>query len=153
MSTLQSSLHIVLIEDSDDDAYFFTRLLKKSNWPHRYTHLSDGRAGLSYLAECLAPGAQENHGSPPDLVFVDLKLPVVTGFEIIEWLSQQKPKPAFDVVILSGSDQASDVARAASLGVAGYFVKPLQLAQLQSRLEHWQNPSETKSRGHRAGVE
>lgn len=143
MSSRRSNLHVLLIEDSDDDAYFFSRLLKKSDVPHRYTRICDGRAALTYLVECLS-SEEKIESTRPHLIFIDLKLPVVSGFEILEWLAVRKQESSIEVAVLSGSDQQADVARATSLGAADYFVKPLALQQLRNRLDRWQNANVTK---------
>ncbi len=58
----------------------------------------------------------------PDVVFLDLKMPRVTGFEVLSWLQNQKPRPFISV--FSGSEQESDVKRAYALGADAYKVKP-----------------------------
>jgi len=129
---------ILLVEDCDDDAFFFARLLKKWGGACRYVHVSDGRAALDYLGKNAFSDRPAGQTGRPDLIFLDLKLPVVTGFEILEWLVARNFTPRFEVSVLSGSDQGMDLNRADSLGVSGYFVKPLRLEQLQAQLELWQ---------------
>ncbi len=128
---------ILLVEDSDDDAFFFARLLKKCELPCNYVHLADGRAALEYLEKCVSSCPLESLPVRPDLVFLDLKLPGVSGFEILQWLANRALETPLSVAVLSGSDQGMDISRAAALGAPDYFVKPIRLEQLRSRLEAW----------------
>lgn len=128
---------LLLVEDSDDDAFFFARLLKKCDLPCNYVRMADGRAALEYLGKCLASPQMEGVPVRPDLVFLDLKLPAVSGFEILHWLSGRTLEAPLSVTVLSGSDQVTDINRATALGAPNYFVKPIRLEQLRSRLESW----------------
>lgn len=73
----------------------------------------------------------------PDLVFLDLKIPNVSGFELLSWIRERQFVPPLSVAVLSGSEHASDVQRAHALGAAAYYVKPLSMAQLRARIAAW----------------
>lgn len=60
----------------------------------------------------------------PSLVFLDLKLPYLSGFDVLEWLRQQAPFKELPVVVLTSSSEDRDRERAKELGVKAYFVKP-----------------------------
>ncbi len=127
---------VLLIEDSDDDAFFFRHALKKCGVPSRLFHVSDGGEALRYLeATRLAP---DDPAQPrPDLVFLDLKLPTFSGFEILSRLREHPMEPPLDVAVLSGSDHASDLERGRALGATAYLVKPVSVEILRARLQGW----------------
>jgi len=52
--------------------------------------------------------ARENSDLMPDVIFMDLKMPVKNGFEVVEWLRTQSFPKSFTIVVLSGSDQGAD---------------------------------------------
>ena len=133
----------MLVEDSDDDAFFFERILRKSGFQHQLLRHENGRDAMSYLEKTLIQSA----GPRPALIFLDLKLPGVNGFELLQWMSDRGIKTLLDVTILSGSDQPEDVLRAASLGAPDYLVKPLRVEQLTERLNAW------LARNHAEGVQ
>jgi CheY-like chemotaxis protein len=127
MSYVRTAL---LVEDSPDDSFFFQRALKQGSTPCDLQHVTDGRMAIDFLREC-----QSKPGLVPDIIFLDLKMPILNGFEVLEWLRSQPPMPATLVVVLSGSNEESDKRRAKELGAAGYIVKPVLSAQICGWLE------------------
>jgi CheY-like chemotaxis protein len=121
---------ILLVEDSPDDAFFFKRIVKKSGIICDLEHVMDGRAAINHLTARLS--------NPPLLVFLDLKMPIVSGFEVLTWLGGQDIRRKLKVVVLSGSDDKSDRERAAKLGAAHYMVKPITLEMFQREVPRLQ---------------
>jgi CheY-like chemotaxis protein len=131
---------VLLVEDSEDDAFFFRWTLEKCGLPCDVVHTVDGIAAMQHLEAVLAGRAPH-----PDLVFLDLKIPSFTGFEVLAWVRERNFEPPLDVAVLSGSEHASDIQRAHALGATGYYVKPLSVEQLRTRINEW--------RASRGGVE
>jgi two-component system response regulator len=125
---------VLLAEDSEDDAFFFRWTLKKAGLKCELVHAPDGLHAVRILEKCIGPDGKRLPHSP-DLVFLDLKMPALTGFEVLEWLRSHPFVPALDVSVLSGSEHASDIERAKSLGASAYFVKPISAENLRGRFE------------------
>jgi CheY-like chemotaxis protein len=126
---------LLLVEDSDDDAYFFQRTLNQLGKPHELKRLQDGRTAVNFLQRLQTGTVAEFER--PDLIFLDLKLPNFTGFDVLEWLSDNHSDLKVPIVVLSGSDHPGDVARAAALRAERYLVKPVSRQQLEDILaEH-----------------
>jgi DNA-binding response OmpR family regulator len=125
---------ILLVEDSEDDTFFFKRALKQIEQPHHLFHMTDGGEALEFLAR---KGAFQlpNDLPRPDIIFLDLKLPKFSGFEVLRWIQSQGLNRSFKVVVLSGSDQEADRHLAQELGAADYVVKPLHPDYLRSILQ------------------
>jgi CheY-like chemotaxis protein len=123
---------VLLVEDSEDDAFFFRWTLEKCGLPCDVVHVVDGVAAIQHLEAVVAGSAPH-----PDLVFLDLKIPSFTGFEVLSWIQTQHFEPALDVAVLSGSEHAIDIQRAHALGATGYYVKPLSVEQLRTRINDW----------------
>lgn len=121
---------LLLVEDSDDDAYFFARALERSGIGCALTHLTDGAQAAEFLQNARAKSAEEL----PRTIFLDLKMPVLNGFEFLDWMGKQTFPARVPVIVLSGSDRADDKERAARLGAAGYLVKPVLAGDLHQLL-------------------
>jgi CheY-like chemotaxis protein len=113
-----SELPILLVEDSEDDLFFFRRIARKAGLTNPLTVATDGQQAIDVLAAALAPGAR-----PPALVLLDLKLPLRAGFEVLDWLRAQPALARTVVVVLSSSAETRDVERAFRSGAQGYLVK------------------------------
>jgi CheY-like chemotaxis protein len=122
---------ILLAEDSDDDAYFFQRALKKSCLGCSFVRAANGKLATEFLAE-----ANRNPEDAPSLLFLDLKMPVMSGFEVLEWIKSASLSFPLKVVVLSGSNDHADRMRATSLGAADYLVKPVTPEDLKNQFEN-----------------
>jgi CheY-like chemotaxis protein len=120
IATDKSHSLVFLAEDSEDDAFFFDRALRKANVGCSLLRAENGKVAIEMLKRETA-----GSGLSPILVFLDLKMPVMSGFEVLEWLQFSGLDPAPKVIVLSGSNDQDDRARAHSLGAAEYLVKPI----------------------------
>ena len=68
----------------------------------------------------------------PAVVFLDLKLPFIFGHEVLAWIRRQKQFESMAVLVLTSSNEASDLSRCYSLGANSYLVKPPTAAQLEA---------------------
>ena len=125
---------VLLVEDSEDDAFFFRWTLDKCGLDCEVVHAVDGAAAIQHLDNVLAGRLQR-----PDFIFLDLKIPTFTGFEVLAWIRERHFEPPLSVAVLSGSEHASDIQRAHALGATAYYVKPLSVEQLRSRFHEWQS--------------
>jgi len=127
---------VLLAEDSEDDAFFFGWTLEKYGLECELVRANDGAEAVAVLKG----GRKDTDGREPvrpDLVFLDLKMPAMTGFEVLQWIRDNPFNPPLDVAVLSGSEHAIDVARAKALGATGYYVKPLSVQHLRARFDAW----------------
>jgi CheY-like chemotaxis protein len=118
-----SSHTLLLVEDNEDDVFAFKRALKKSGIAPALQVATDGQKAIDYLAAA-AEGTERNDYPFPALVFLDLKLPYHDGLEVLAWIRAHPRLTSLPVVILSGSDEPRDHARADELAARGYLVKP-----------------------------
>ncbi len=113
---------ILHVEDEPADALFVRRAVAKKfpHWKLLETH--DGQQAIEYLSG--AGGFSDRSQFPlPDLLLLDLKLPVVDGFEVLSWARSKNGFKTLPIVILSGSGLPEDRTRAQALGATDYFVK------------------------------
>lgn len=120
---------VLLAEDSDDDAFFFERSIKKSGAACSFVRARNGKIAV----EMLQSGVDS--GQPIELLFLDLKMPVMSGFEVLEWLRSANLNKHPKVLVLSGSNDHTDRLRAISLGATDYIVKPIAAPDLRQRID------------------
>ena len=120
---------ILLAEDSEDDVFAFRRMLRRAGWPVTLHVVPDGRGVLEYLNR---QGIYSDTArfAWPDLLLLDLKMPFVDGFAVLQWLRGRALEGPCRIAILTGADLPGDRERAAEHGVATYLIKPATEEQL-----------------------
>jgi CheY-like chemotaxis protein len=125
---------LLLVEDNEDDAFLMQRALKQAEIENPLYVVRDGEQAVDYLAG--NGGFNDRELYPfPALVFLDLKLPFKSGHEVLAWIRQNAELAELVVVILTSSDEPSDIDRAYKLGANSYLVKPPTLGQLRDLAE------------------
>jgi len=119
---------LLLVEDDENDGFFFRRAFKRSGFAYPLDHVFHGRAAIEFLE------AAAKSNTLPKVVFLDLKLPVLNGFDVLAWMQKQPALAPVPVIVLSGSEQQQDKDRARKLGAVDYLVKPLKAEDLQRLL-------------------
>jgi len=115
-----TSHSILVVEDDPDDAFLVRRAFARTH-PHVHLHFaSDGEQAVEYLSR-EAPQA----ASLPDIVLLDLKLPRMSGLELLKWLRASPRLRRLPVVVLTSSRERKDVDEAYDLGANSYLVKPV----------------------------
>ena len=129
VSTEQSHLLVFLAEDSHDDAFFFDRALRKADVGCSLLRAENGKVAIEMLKR-----EKATSGRWPVLIFLDLKMPVTSGFEVLEWLRASDAHSLRNVIVLSGSNDHDDMQRALNLGAVEYLVKPISAEILRERI-------------------
>jgi CheY-like chemotaxis protein len=114
---------ILLVEDSEDDVFLMQRALQKAGISFPVQIASDGEQALDYL-RAHGPFSDRARFPLPSLVFLDLKLPYVHGFEVLGWIREQNSLSDLPVVILTSSPEERDRDKAMALGARAYLIKP-----------------------------
>ncbi len=114
---------ILLVEDNVDDAFLMRRALKKAQIVLPLQVVVDGQQAIHYLSGQGVFGDRQQYPLP-SLVFLDLKLPYVHGFEVLNWIRRHEPLKRLPVVVLTSSPEERDRRKASELGAEAYLVKP-----------------------------
>jgi CheY-like chemotaxis protein len=125
---------ILLAEDSDDDAVLFRLAARKAGLSELVVHVRDGEEAINYL-NGLGSRHESGQELSPRILITDLKMPKITGFELVQWVRKQPHLQPLRIIVLSGSVEERDKARALNLGADAYWAKPPDLEDL-IRLMH-----------------
>jgi two-component system, response regulator len=115
---------ILLVEDNVDDERLTVRALRKSSAGNQIVVARDGAQAVGYLFERLHLEGAES-GTLPDLILLDLKLPKISGIEVLERIRATPETACVPVVVLTSSDEHQDVQQCYRLGANSYIRKPI----------------------------
>ena len=111
---------ILLVEDNPDDVELTLRALKRSRLLNPVRVVRDGAEAIDLLF------GKEGRENRPRVVLLDLKLPRVSGLEVLERIRKDESTRTLPVVVLTSSREEPDIRRAYELGVNSYIVKPVE---------------------------
>ncbi len=120
-----TGLRICLIDDDPDHVLIITRAIRELGEESSVHAASDGDAAMEWLRSA-AP--------LPDLILLDINMPGLSGFDVLESLKSDAELKLVPVVMLTSSDASTDVARAYELGASGYISKPSYFHDLRAVL-------------------
>ena len=128
---------VLLVEDNDSDEELALRALRKSPLKPRVRVARDGYEALSLL--------EPETDVLPQLILLDLKMPRISGYEVLERVRANPLLKEVVIVALSSSDLIEDVHRCQALGANGYVVKPVDYREynqaLISIVDFWLAPA------------
>ncbi len=124
MAQKMDSAEVLLVEDRPEDAEITIRALKRRNFPYQIFHLKNGAEALDFLF-CAGDYIHRNSDIPPRVIILDLKLPKVSGLEILQKIKSDMRTRKIPVVMLTSSKEGKDVEDSYRLGANSYIVKPI----------------------------
>jgi CheY-like chemotaxis protein len=116
-------IEVLIVEDNQADSHLTTTALRDARIANEVHVVEDGEEAMAFLNQQGAYGSALR----PDLVLLDLNLPKKDGFKVLEEMRADAHLKNIPVIVFSGSDRASDIARAYDLQIAAYLVKPINL--------------------------
>lgn len=120
---------MLLVEDNDDDVLLMKLALKHAGIQNPLYIVEDGQQAIDYLASQMKLTDRERNPMP-GAVFLDLKLPVRSGYEVLTWIRQQERLAETAVVILTSSNREDDLRSTDQQGADSYVIKPPTAQQL-----------------------
>jgi two-component system response regulator len=120
-------IEILLVEDSHSDAEMTLRALKRHHLTNGIEWFEDGATAIDYL---LRRGSYASRSSgDPRLILLDLKMPKLDGIDVLRVLKADAATRTIPVVMLTSSNEESDIVRSYDLGVNSYIVKPVEFTK------------------------
>jgi len=125
---MSHEVEIVLVEDDPNDAELITRVFRKHNLANALVHVKDGAEALDFFF------AQGRYADPPSrgipkVVLLDLKLPKVSGIDVLRRLKSGEATKTIPVVVLTSSREERDLMDAYELGVNSFVTKPIRFEE------------------------
>ncbi len=120
---------ILHAEDDENDAFLFRRALLKAGVTNPLVQVSDAIHAIRYLTATGAFSDRSKHPFPV-LLITDLKMPGITGFDLLAQIKDLADCRNLRILVLTASMADGDKRRCFELGAHGYFVKPSTLAEL-----------------------
>ncbi len=121
-------IEILIVEDNPNDAELEFRAFKKYNLANQVFVVKDGAEALDYLFSTGKYIDRKNYVRPK-VVFLDLKLPKISGLEVLRKIRSSEETMTLPVVILTSSTEERDLIEGYSLGVNSYIVKPIDFSK------------------------
>jgi len=119
MESPRKTRTVLVVDENEKDVLILRRAFQKAGLRHALIHVRDGQELTNYLA-----GVAAEERPLPDLLLVDLKMPLVDGFDVLEWLRNRQKPVSVPVVVFSSSELPRDWEIAKTLGAHDYLVKP-----------------------------
>src|SRR5438045_1832077 len=114
---------ILLVEDDEADIVLMRRAFRNARIANRLLEVRDGQAAIRYLSGD-GEYADRTRYPLPFLILLDLRMPKLSGFEVLAWIRDQPELAELIIVVLTSSDHVPDVTKAHELGANSYLVKP-----------------------------
>ena len=128
-----NAFEILLVEDNPQDADLTIRGMKKHNLANKLHLVEDGAEALDFV---YSRGKYEHRKScaQPKVIFLDLKLPKVSGLDVLRQLKGNEKTRPIPVVIVTSSCEDPDIKQAYALGANSYVVKPVDFDKFQESI-------------------
>lgn len=116
-------MHVLLVEDNPADVTLFREALKSVSPPVQLSVMRDGQRALAFVHR-QEPYTQ---AASPDIIFIDLNMPCVSGVELLAALEQDPSLKFLPTLVFTTTAEPDTVARCYELGANAYLVKPLDV--------------------------
>ncbi|MDD3573878.1 response regulator [Methanospirillum sp.] len=134
-------LEILLIEDNQNDVELFLNVVDWIKMGDKVRVFLDGREALDFLH------GKGDYKKPPEtlpsVVFIDLKMPLISGHEVLKAIRKDKRTKTLPIVVFTSSDQEKDIGDTYKSGVNSYVVKPVQFEKyaetIRDLINYWRN--------------
>jgi CheY-like chemotaxis protein len=126
---------ILIVEDNPDDIELTLRALRQHQVANEIVIMHDGAEALDYLAGT-GPFAERGPAVLPQVVLLDLKMPRMGGLQFLERLRADDRTRYLPVVVLTSSDEETDLVRSYHLGANSYVRKPVDYAEFSEAVRH-----------------
>jgi CheY-like chemotaxis protein len=136
---MQKIKNVLLVDDDFASNYLTEVIIKDINFAGQVYSVRDGKAALDFMKQHCLPLQQENSACP-DLILLDINMPVMDGFEFLEEYEKMPidKKESIYIILLTTSTNIRDVEKSKKYKVTAYLEKPLSEEKLKLALANYQ---------------
>lgn len=126
-------MHILLVEDNPDHAELTTKALKQNNLLNEVYVVTNGRDAFDFMYH---KGKYTNKKKfpRPGLILLDIRLPIVDGFEVLKQLKNDPQFKSIPIIMLTTSDRDEEIAESYAGGANSYVVKPMDFKDFMKKV-------------------
>jgi CheY-like chemotaxis protein len=125
-------MRVLLVEDDPGHAELIRKNLRRGSSAIEVTHVDDGQKALDYLFQ---QGLERNEHPLPDVVILDLNIPVLDGYQVLQAMKQDERMRTIPVTILTTTDTPHEIQRCYELGCNLYVFKPVQYERFTETMQ------------------
>lgn len=128
---MNKEVELLLVEDDPNDVELALIALRRHKLANKIHVVRDGEEALDFLF-CRGAYAERTFNGPPKVIFLDLKLPKVSGLEVLRAIKAEPRTRSVPVVVMTSSREQRDLMEGYRLGVNSYVQKPIDFDQFQT---------------------
>ncbi len=130
------SINVLLVEDNDDDIIIIEKAFSAVKFVRRFYVVHNGEEALDFIYH--RGKYKEIQPSIPELIFLDISMPGMNGFEVLEELKTDSKTKKIPVIMLTSSKRKEDVEKSYGIGAYSYITKPSNLNDLTEFARHFE---------------
>ncbi len=142
----RKEVEILLVEDNPNDVELMLRALERKSIENKLLVVKDGVEALKFIFSRSTHACRKN-GKNPKVIFLDLKLPKVDGFDVLRQIKSDEKTKSIPVVVFTSSMEEKDIVECYQLGVNSYAVKPMDFDDYASSVgkiaRYWLHVNQT----------
>jgi CheY-like chemotaxis protein len=131
---MKGTRFILLVEDSDDDALLFDRVVSKADLGIQMRRVHNGQEGIDYLMG-IGDFSDRKRFPLPHVIMLDLKMPICDGFDFLNWKRNQPSLMCLPTIVMTSSRFDGDIRRSYELGAHSFTMKVNTADSLSDRVE------------------
>jgi two-component system response regulator len=131
---MNKEVELLLVEDDPNDVELTLIALRKHKLANKIHIVRDGEEALDFLF-CRGPYRSRGFNEPPKVILLDLKLPKVSGLEVLKAIKDDPRTRPVPVVVMTSSREQRDLVEGYRLGVNSYIQKPIDFNEFQATIQ------------------
>jgi CheY-like chemotaxis protein len=135
----------ILVDDNDDHCMLIEDMLVAQRFARAVIRFPDAESALAHLLEA-QPTREGEPFRLPDFIFLDIRLPGMSGIELLQQLKANPRTRPVPTIMLTTSERHEEITASFAHGACGYIVKPVDLAVLAKKIkalrQYWESASE-----------